>query len=323
MIGKSQLILRAMLGATACFIALSAAQAADTVRVGKSLGSLWAFLPVDVGKAEGIFDRYDINLEIDDLGNGNKLQQGLASDSLDFGLGAGTDLAFAAKGSPVLGVAAFASEPRTVVIIVPADSPIQGVADLRGKLLAMPGAPSVAQWLCWQMALAEGWGMDGVRTLSQGSVQANVASLLTHQVDAIVDPVEVGWKLSDERKGRIVVPLAQFAPHFHSHVIFGRKRLIQENSELVGRFLKGFFASIAFMKSHKDETSAVAARTLQESRPIADRTYDYEISMLSDNGAFDPQALAVLKESFVQLGLLAEKPKDDEMITRRFVPVKF
>jgi len=79
----------AVLGGAACLITLSSAQAAEIVHVGKSLGTLWTFLPVDVGKAEGIFDRYGISLEIDDLGNGNKLQQGLASDSLDFGLGAG------------------------------------------------------------------------------------------------------------------------------------------------------------------------------------------------------------------------------------------
>ncbi len=38
--------------------------------------------------------------------------------------------------------------------------------------------------------------------------------------------------------------------------------------------------------------------------------------------AFDPW-LAVLKDSFVQLGLLPEQPTDDQMITRQFVPVKF
>ncbi|MGH7089111.1 MAG: hypothetical protein ACREFQ_09445, partial [Stellaceae bacterium] len=96
----------AVLGLALSLASLGAAQATDTVRVGKSLGSLWAFLPVDIGKAEGIFAKYGIAVEISDLGNGNKLQQGLASNSLDFGLAAGTDLAFPVKGSPVLGVAA-------------------------------------------------------------------------------------------------------------------------------------------------------------------------------------------------------------------------
>jgi NitT/TauT family transport system substrate-binding protein len=313
----------ALLGVATWLIVSSSAQAADMVHVGKSLGSLWAFLPVDVGKAEGIFAKYGIDPDISDLGNGNKLQEGLASGTLDFGLAAGTDLAFPVKGSPVLGVAAFASEPRTVTVIVAADSPIVDVAGLKGKLLAMPGAPSVAEWLVWQMALAEGWGKDGVRTLAQGSVQANVAALLTHQVDAAVDPIEVGWQLTDQHKGRIVVQLARYAPHFHSHIIFARKDLIRDKPDLVDRFLKGFFASIAFMKAHKAETSETAVRVLGDSRAMADRTYDYEITMLSDDGTFDSQALSVLEESFVQLELLDHKPTDTQILTRQFVPVKF
>jgi NitT/TauT family transport system substrate-binding protein len=298
-------------------------RAADTVRVGKSLGSLWAFLPVDVGKTEGIFAKYGIDVDISDLGNGNKLQEALAARSLDFGLAAGTDLAFPVKGSPVLGVAAFAGEPRTVAVVVSADSPIHDAAGLKGKLLAMPGAPSVAEWLVWQMAIAEGWGQDGVRIVAQGSVQANIAALLTHQVDAVVDPVEVGWKLEDQHKGRLIVHLAQYAPHFHAHVIFARRDLIRDHPELVERFLKGFFASIAFMKSHKDETAEIAMRVLNEDRSMADRTYDYELTMLSDDGAWDPEALTVLKDSFVQLGLIEAKPTDEQMLTRQFVPVKF
>jgi len=316
--------LRALaIGAALWFGALVPALAADHVRVGKSLGSLWAFLPVDVGAAEHIFARYGIELEIVDMGNGNKLQQALASDSLDFGLAAGTDLAFPAKGSPVRAVAAFAAEPRTVVIIVRQDSPLRSVADLKGKLLAMPGAPSVAQWLVWQMALAQGWSKDDVKTVAQGSVQANVAALLTNEADAIVDPVELGFKLSDENKGRILVHLAQFAPHFHSHVIFARNSLIHDNPGLVDRFLKGFFASIAFMKANKTETSRIAEDALHESQSIADRSYDYELTMLSDTGSFDPTAIAVLKKSFVDMGLLDREPKDDEILTEQFVPVKF
>jgi len=312
-----------LLGCALCLAALSPGHAADKLRTGKSLGSLWAFLPLDVGVAEGIYARHGIDLEISALGNGGKLQQALASNSIDFGLCAGSDMAFAVKGSPVLAVAAFAEEPRSVVVITRADSPIKSVADLKGKLLAMPGTGSVAEWLVWQMAIAEGWGKTGVRTVGQGSVQANVAALLTGQVDGIVDPVEVGLKLSDEKKGKIVVRLAQYAPHFHAHIIDARKALIEENPDLVKRFLQGFFASIAYMKTHKEETSEIAMRVLHDDKSIADRTYDYEISMLSSDGRFDPQAISVLADSFVDLGMLDKKPTDDQMLTRRFVPVKF
>jgi NitT/TauT family transport system substrate-binding protein len=302
--------------------AFSAAKAAETVHVGKSLGSLWAFLPADVGVEQGIFAKQGLDVDISDLGNGPKLLQGLTAGNLDFGLSAGSDMAFAVKGAPVRAVAAFAEEPRSVVIIVPADSPVKSPADLKGKLVGMPGEGSVAQWLAWRMAIAEGWGKDGIRTIAQGSVQANIASLLTHEVDGIVDPVEVGFKLEDQKRGRIAVHLAQYAPHFHAHIIFAREALIEEHPERVERFLKGFFASIAFIKANKEATSAVAMRVLKEDQSIADRTYDYERTMLLDDGRFDPEAIKVIKSSWVELGMLPTEPSDDQFLTTRFVPVK-
>lgn len=313
------LLVAALVGLSAS----SPARAADIVRAGKAIGFLWAFLPLDIGKAEGIYAKHGIDLRISDLGNGPKLQQALASNSIDFGLAAGTDMAFPVKGSPVRAVAAFAGAPITVVVMVPENSPIKSVAGLKGKLIGIPGAPSVAQWLVWQMAVAQGWGKNGVRIVAEGSVQANIASLLTHQVAAIAGPLAVGWKLGDRHKARIVVDLARYAPHFIAHVIFAREALIEHNPGLVDRFLKAFFQSIAFMKTHKAATSKIAMRILHESRALADRTYDREISWLSSDGRFNPRAVAVIKKSFVQLGMLSKEPKDDQMLTRRFVPVKF
>ena len=303
-------------------VAGSSAIAADKVRAGKSIGALWAFLPLDIGVEEGIYAKYGIAVEISNLGNGPKLLQALTAGSIDFGMSAGSDMHFAVKGAPVAAVAAFAEEPRSVVIMVGSDSPIRSVADLKGKLLGMPGVGSVAEWLVWRMAIAEGWGKDGIKTVAQGSVEANLAALRTKQIDGMVGPVEVGFNLQDRQEGRIAVKLAQYAPHFHAHVIFGQRQLIAERPDVVERFLKGFFATIAFMKANKAKTSEIAMRVLHESPSIADRTYDYEISMLLDDGRFDPQAIEVIKNSWVELGVLEKLPSDDQFLTTRFVPVK-
>jgi hypothetical protein len=52
-----------------------------------------------------------------------------------------------------------------------------------------------------------------------------------------------------------------------------------------------------------------------------DKTYDSELSMLSDDGTFDPEAIKVLKESYVEMGILPEQPPDDQLFITRFVPV--
>ena len=45
-------------------------------------------------------------------------------------------------------------------------------------------------------------------------------------------------------------------------------------------------------------------------------------STFSTDGTFDPKAVAVLKQSFIEMGLLKEIPADNVMFTTQFVPVK-
>jgi NitT/TauT family transport system substrate-binding protein len=298
------------------------AQALDKVNAGTAVWPIWAFLPLQIGIDEGIWQKYGIEVAITNNGNGAKLMQAMTAGSIDFGLSSGVEMAFGAKGAPIRAVAAFAGEPRTVTIIVTADSPVKAPADLKGKLVAMPGVASVSEWLVWQMAIAEGWGKSGIRTIGTGSIDASLAAIRSHQADAMIGPPEGGYLLETQKEGRVAFSLAQYARHFHAHVVYARKDLIDSNPALVERFLKGFFAGIAFMKTHKDETTKIAVRELHSTPAIMNRIYDDLSPWLESDGHFDPQAIETLKASYVDLGILAEKPSSDQMFTPRFVPVK-
>jgi sulfonate transport system substrate-binding protein len=63
--------------------------------------------------------------------------EAIVGRSLDFGIG-GNPVAPLASGQPLTVVAITERSPRTHAILVPADSPIQTPADLRGKKLATP-----------------------------------------------------------------------------------------------------------------------------------------------------------------------------------------
>jgi NitT/TauT family transport system substrate-binding protein len=298
------------------------AHAADKVRAAKAVDVAWSFIPLDVGVEEGIFAKYGLDVDVSALTGDAKLQQALASDSVDFGLGSGPGMAFAVKGSPVVAVAAFAAEPRNISVVVGADSPIKSVADLKGKLLAVTTAGSLTDWLAKRLAVQEGWGTDGVRTQALGSFEAFMAALKTKQIDGMMLATEAGYLLEERKEGRIVVGMEKYAPKFHTHVVYARKQLVAEKPELIDRFLKGFFASIAFMKANKEKTTEIATRILHQSPNVMSRTWDYEISMLETDGHFDPEAVAVLKESFIGMGILTEKPRDDQLFTTQFLPVK-
>src|SRR5208282_2021765 len=122
-----------------------------------------------------------------------KLQQALAADSVDFGLGSGPSMAFAVKGSPVIAVAAFAAEPRNISVVVAPDSAIKTVADLKGKLLAVTTAGSLTEWLAKRIGVQEGWGPGGVRTIALGPFEAFMSALKTNQIDGMMVATEKGY----------------------------------------------------------------------------------------------------------------------------------
>jgi len=298
------------------------AEAADKIRASKAAANAWTFTVLDVGAETGIWAKYGLDVEISALAGDAKLQQALAADSIDVALGSGPSMAFSAKGSPAIAVAAFAGEPRNLAVVVGYDSPIKKTADLKGKTVSVTTTGSLTEWLVKRLSLAEGWGPDGIKTVALGAFPTSLASMRTGQIDGMMTAVESGYALEEKKEGRVLVDMGKYAPHFHTHVIFARSKLVQENPALVTRFLKGFFATVAFMKANRDQTIDITMKVLNVSREVTARTYDYEIAMFSNDGSFDPAAIKVLKESFVEMGVLPAEPKDDQIFTTKFVPVK-
>lgn len=299
-----------------------AAVAAETVHVGKAAANAWTFTTLEVGKEAGLFAKQGLDVEIVALPGDAKLQQGLASGSLEFALGSGPSMAFAVKGSPVIAVAAFAGPPRNLSVVVGADLPIKTTKDLKGKTLSITTKGSLTEWLVKRLSLAEGWGPDGINAAALGAFETTLSALRTHQIDGMMTALELGYLLEEKHEGRVLTDMGRYAPHFITHVVFARKNLVQDNPALVRKFVNGFFATIAYMKANRDKTIEITSRVLNQDKATIGRVYDYEISMFLDDGRFDPEALKTIKDSFVEMGLLPDKPRDDQLFTTAFVPAK-
>src|ERR1700679_4169829 len=109
-------ILRAAL--VALLVACGPASAQQTLRVGKAVTNAFTFTPLDVGIAAGLFKAHGLDIDEYGFGGSAKLQQAMASNSIDIGIGSGPELSFVAKGAPVLGVAAMAGKPALLCIVV-------------------------------------------------------------------------------------------------------------------------------------------------------------------------------------------------------------
>jgi NitT/TauT family transport system substrate-binding protein len=122
--------------ALGAFIAAPAASADTTLTVGKASANADPIIPVNIGYKIGIFQRHGLDLKIVDFAGGSKMGQAMAAGAIDIGDGAGTELAFAAKGAPMLGVCQSASTFPFLGIGLPANSPIKSVKDYGVLLLS-------------------------------------------------------------------------------------------------------------------------------------------------------------------------------------------
>ena len=282
---------------------------------------LWIYTVLDIGVEQSIFARYGLDVQISVLPGDAKFQQALIAGSIDIGLASGVSMALAVKGSPAIAVAAYAGAPRNFSVNVAADSPIRTVADLKGRLLATATAGSLPEWLIKRLSITEGWGVNGIRTTATGGFEASLAATLTHQVDGFMGATEAGLMLEEEKRGRIITNMEHYAPRFITQVVSTRKDFVAAHPDLVERFLKGLFASVAYVRANKAMTGEIATRVLHQSPAVMDRTYDSELSMISTDGSFDTEAIEVLKESYVEMGILGEKPENRALYTTQFVPV--
>jgi NitT/TauT family transport system substrate-binding protein len=298
------------------------AHAAEKIRVGKAVAFAWTFTPLDVGIQTGIFAKHGLEIEASDATGDAKLQQALTADSLDVGIGSGPGMAFMAKGVPAKAVAAMAGVPRNMAVMVGYNSTAKAVDDLKGKKLGVTTVGSLTDWIGKRINTLKGWGAEGINTVPIGGMPPARAAIKTGQIDGYIGALETGYALEEAKEWRVITTATPFVDQFITHVFFVREDVIAKRPEAVRAFLKGWFETIAFMKANKDKSVEITSKVLNLSTTVISRAYDEQIPIFSTDGTFDPKAVAALKQSFIEMGLLKEIPDDKVMFTTQFVPVK-
>jgi NitT/TauT family transport system substrate-binding protein len=316
---------RAFLNCTALVllaVAVAPAGAAEKLRVGKAVPFAWTFTPLDVGVQTGIFAKHGLQIEISSFGGDARMQQGLTADAIDVGIGSGPGMAFMAKGVPAKAVAAMAGLPKNMGVMVNYNSPIKTVEDLKGKKIGVTTVGSLTDWLAKRIAVTRGWGPAGVTTVPVGGMDSSRAVMKTNQIDAMITSLESGYALEEAKEWRVLTAATPFVEHFITHVFFAREDVIAKRPQAVNGFLKSWWETIAYMKANKAKTVEITAKVVDLSPSVISRTYDEEIDIFSPDGTFDPKALAMLKQSFIEMGLLKEVPDDKVLLTTQFLPVR-
>ncbi len=296
--------------------------AADKIRVAKAISSSFPFAGVDLGAQIGAWAAEGLEVEISTFQGDGRMQQAFAANSIDFGVGSGPGMGYAAKGVPAHAVAALAMEPRNMALVVLNNGPIKSLDDLKGKRIGVTTAGALTDWLARRMAAGKGWGGDGVEVVPLGDMRSRLAAMRSGELQASVNSIEEGLNLQANGEGKVLATFGDAVPDFHTHVIFAHDSVIKANPELVRRFLRAWFKTAAYMRDNRAATVASVAKTMNLPEKVIDAAYEDEIRMLSFDGAFSPKALEVIRSSLKDLGIVDAAPEVSQMYAPGFATVK-
>jgi ABC-type nitrate/sulfonate/bicarbonate transport system substrate-binding protein len=299
---------------------LAAPASAETLNVAKGGPNSFSFSPVDLAVNQGFLQKRGLEVKISNFDGATKVHQAIAAGDIDIALASGPDMAFIAKGSPATSVAAMAGRPTMMALVVAADSPIKGIDGLKGKVITVTSAGSLTEWLAHEVSLHQGWGENGVEVRAIGGQTTQIASLRTHQSDAMVMDLTAAYRLEGEGQGHVLLNFGDIVPSFHMHVIHASNAILARDPDAVRRFLAAWFETIAFMNANKAEAIRETAKSMGATEELAARTYDKVMPVLSTDGCFDKKALEVLRRSYVQIGLLDKEPDMSKLYTEKYLP---
>jgi ABC-type nitrate/sulfonate/bicarbonate transport system substrate-binding protein len=318
--------LAAALSATALFtvaaIVPAAAHAADKVRIGYwtsgvSLGY------GSVLESKDFLARRGIDAEFVHFPDVNAPLRALAAGSIDLAFGAPVAGVFstAASGVPIRIFAA--TQPADVQFVVPRDSPIRSIAELKGKKVGMsPPGSSVA--VIAGAVLAGNYQIKPNEFSLIGGNESRLAQFLAQkQVDAAALRSVTVAQLGDELKVR---RLGTFAEEWkkltHSDAVpyIGvgavRAELVDKHPEVVARVIASLRDTLAWGNANRDEVVGILRKKANLPEDDA-RVY---VGLWNDMNrvSFEPADIATLKRQhavFVESGLVKGDLGDDLFVT--------
>ncbi len=247
--------------------------------------------------------------------SGPALFEAMGAGSLDFGLAGDAPLVFAQAGGVELAyVAVEPPSPHGEAIIVRQDSPIHGVADLKGRRVALNKGSNVHNLLVRVLA-ANGMSIHDVQTVFLKPSDARPA-YESGSVDAWViwDPYlaaaqsAVPSRVVADGVGRDGKPLVENRQYFAASRAFAAS-----HADAVRAVLADMAATEAYAASHRDEMVRVLAPEMGMQPEVVKRAVErlnFGIEPVSDAIIASQQNVA---DTFAELGLIPDKVTVGEM----------
>jgi len=221
------------------------------------------YQPTYIGIEKGFFREAGVNVEITGLfSSGPAVVQAAGTGQVDAGHSATTGIAGAvAAGVKVSGIADSQTEFTDAPLqqwFVLKDSPIQSVADLKGKRIGTNGLSGSFYYTTLIALKDAGLRKEDVQFVNLNHDKQGQA-LMSKQIDicGVIDPYSI--QLGKEPSARRLFTGADILGNKQFSLVFFSKDFIEKNREAVRKFMTGYLRAIAYIRANPDESSSIMA----------------------------------------------------------------
>jgi NitT/TauT family transport system substrate-binding protein len=269
---------RALAAATIALILAAgrSATAEDTIKVALGQRGNWETAASELGQNAGLFRKRGLELELLYTNGSAETLQAVISGSVDIGIGLGTSAVMGAfaKGAPLRAIGN-ASAGSSEYWYVPADSPVQTIADAGGKTIAYSTTGSSSHLVVLSLIKAKGLFAKAIAT---GSPAATLTQVMSGQVDVGWASPPFGLDALGEGKIRIVAR-GNDLPTFKDQtirLIVANAGFLERRKDVAARFVQGYRDTLDWMYSEPAALEAYAAfakTTPEHAREVRDVFY--------------------------------------------------
>ncbi|MDH4277152.1 MAG: ABC transporter substrate-binding protein [Acidimicrobiia bacterium] len=219
-----------------------------------------------------------------------------------------------------------------LTMLVNTSAGIESPEDLRGKTIAVTSQASTSKWYASLLLAANGITEDDV-TFAATGVDFGTA-LLAGEAQAASTWGSVNWGLlenggiPEDQVGDYEIWQYDQVPG-PNDVYFAKREWLDENDELVGRFIDALEQAKLWIEENPDEAAEIGSRyadgaeNLERNRAVI----DYRIEMQNNGpgvaehgmGWCDPDTIADVAQQGVDLGILEQSVDVPSIITNRYI----
>jgi len=270
----------------------------------------------------GYFEDVGLDVSVANPLEQNRPVSYVAKGTDDFALAQQPQVAIAKeKGMPIVAVGSVIPHPTDAMIWLKR-SKIDGIADLKGKTIAVPGIPYQERML---------WNLLAEAGLSRGDVQVEsvayevVSKLLDGSADAIFG---VSWNLEGaELESLGLEPVITRvkdlgAPDYEQLVVIAPTEMVADNPEVVRDFMSAMARGTEAAVGHPEAAVKAIVKApgpdLAQTRKAMEAQVRATLPLLSTSGYMDPDRAEGLVEWMDEEGLIESRPPASSLFTNDF-----